>query len=710
MNRALLTLKLTLKDKHTMRNLLSGLLLLFVVLTSSSVQVKAQDGLPTIYGMLRYSNAEYFDFGIYTIDPVHGAAPQVYWADAELMGNGGAVYAGDKYYVLSFMDFGGELFGSYLVCDVMNQTYDYSYPEMDFSYIASDLTYDASNNKVYACSMDASGDGSFWLSSMVLETGAKEPVARMQQMAALAANNEGVLYGIGMDGVLYTIDKNTAALTKVGDTGVLPINDQSATFDPATGALYWSAYTENGSGLYTVDTETGAATLVTEYPNGEQITGLFIMPEEDAEGTPAAIDKLTFDFDKDSLIGKVSFSMPLLDTNGKELNGKLTWSFSIDNGTSMEGEAAPGETIVMDAYITNEGMHQFVAGVKNASGSATPINVERYIGMDTPSVPSDVVAVTEGGSVTVSWTMDDRGAHDGYVDMQQIRYRILRMYDDKVIADALEGNTFTDAFDDGNMHVCRYNIIPYIGGREGVAAVTDDIVVGECMTVPFEHNLANKGDYMLYTTLDANSDKDSWIFGLYPEYSEEMPCATYMWTVTDTNDDWIFTPYIYMEAGKNYEADYSLRAEDNIYAGEVSLMLGTDKTADGMVKTLVDRHTVDYKDFSWLKSPSFTVDESGMYVLGLQVCGARSKYYIYLNGVSVYECQTTGITSSQAQPVVYAGNGVISIDNASAENVSVYDAGGMSILHTSDAHAVLNVEAGLYIVRVGEKVMKVVVK
>ena len=693
-----------------MKKLFSGLLMLMAVLTYSPVQMCAQDSNPTLYGLLRYSDAEYFDFGVYSINPVQGASPQVYWADAELMGNGGAVYAGDKYYVLSFMDFGGELFGSYLICDVDKQTYDYSYPELDFSYIASDLTYDASNNKVYACSMDGSGDGTFWLSSMVLETGAKEPVAKMPQMAALAANAEGVLYGIGMDGVLYTIDKNTAELTKIGETGVMPVNDQSATFDTASGVLYWSAYTADGGALYTVDTSTGAATLVTEYPNGEQITGLFIMPGADVCGTPAAIEDMTFDFEKDSLNGKVSFTLPVLDTDGNALDGMLSWNFSLDNAALLDGEASPGDTITFDAYITSEGMHQFVAGVKNASGSATPLNVEKYIGMDTPSVPLNLVAEVDGSSVNLSWTMKETGAHDGYVDMSQIRYRVMRMYDDKVLADAHDGNTFTDVFEDNNMHVYRYSIIPYIGAREGDEALTDDIVVGGSMNVPFEHNLANKGDYMLYTTLDANADKDSWEFGLYPEYSEETPCATYLWTVTDTNDDWIFTPYIYMETGKKYAARYSLRSEDDVYAGEVTVMLGIDKTAEGMVSTLVDRHAVDYRDFNWLTTPSFTVDEDGTYVLGLHVCGARSKYYIYLNGVSVYETETTGISSAESLPAVYVIDGTIYIDNAQAENIAVYNASGMSMLQTADESVMLKVEAGLYVVRVGDDVIKVIVK
>lgn len=177
-----------------MKQIVAKLMLLFIALTAFDIQMYAQQNLPNIYGILRYSNDENFQFGIYQIDHLNAGTPTLYWGDPELMGNAGAVYDGNKYYVLSFMNFGdGMLFGSYLICDLDAKTYEYSYPELDISYIASDLTYDATNNKVYACSMDVSGDGSFWLSTMVMETGAKEAIAKMPHMVALAADRKSVV-------------------------------------------------------------------------------------------------------------------------------------------------------------------------------------------------------------------------------------------------------------------------------------------------------------------------------------------------------------------------------------------------------------------------------------------------------------------------------------------------------------------------------------
>lgn len=684
--------------------------MLFLAMTAFNVHLCAQQSHPNIYGFLRYSNASEINTGIYTISPENGGTVTSYWIDAEMIGNGGAVYANNKYYILSFMDFGGGmLFGSYLMCDIDAKTYDYITPELDISYIASDLTYDATNNTVYACSMDISGDGTFWLSRMDIATGAKEGIAKMPHMAAIAANAEGVLYGIGMDGILYTIDKNTAALTEIGSTGISPINDQSATFDPETGILYWSAYTEKGGALYTVDTATGAATLYCNYPNGEQITGLFIKPDAVAEGKPASAENMTFDFKNDELSGTVSFTLPSFDVEGKPLTGKLFYGLSVDNGEFTEKTGNPGEVVTYTLENLSEGTHMFVASVRNDAGAATPLNEYRYIGMDTPQSPVNVVAKVEGNSIVLTWDIPEVGENSGYVDKANMRYNILRKYDNVMVATDLGGNTFTDTFTDTNIRICNYEIEPFIGKHYGKAASSGDVTIGEYMNVPFEHDLANVGDYMLYTVFDANADKDSWIFGVYPDFSDNTPCATYLWTPSPTNDDWLFTPYMYLEAGKTYEAKYSLRGESDVYAGDIEIMLGKEKKAEGMT-TVLERQPVDYSDFRWLTTESFTVQESGKYVLGLHVCGSRSKYYIYLNGVNVYENDKTDISSASVLPDVYVRDGAVCIENISGEQVNVYDAAGVSVLRTTEKNVELKVPAGLYIVRVGSSTVKLMVK
>ncbi len=201
-------------------------------------------------------------WGIYSFQATPEITFTPIWLDGDLMGNGGAVYANGKYYVLSYLDFGGAFtVGSLSICDVEKQEFNYvDIMDWNVSYVTTDMTFDPATGNVYGCSLDQSGDGSFNLSIMNLENGVQSPIAPIEQMCALAADKNGTLYGISASsGTLYTIDKATAELTKIGDTGVQPSGTQSATFDPASQILYWSAYTEEGGALYQVDTTNGQA-------------------------------------------------------------------------------------------------------------------------------------------------------------------------------------------------------------------------------------------------------------------------------------------------------------------------------------------------------------------------------------------------------------------------------------------------------------------
>lgn len=66
---------------------------------------------------------------------------------------------------------------------------------------------------------------------------------------------------------------------QVGEAGVsVSTAPQSAAFDPKTGILYWAAQLSDGTAtLYTVDTETGAATKVTDFNDAQEVAGLYIL-------------------------------------------------------------------------------------------------------------------------------------------------------------------------------------------------------------------------------------------------------------------------------------------------------------------------------------------------------------------------------------------------------------------------------------------------
>lgn len=87
-------------------------------------------------------------------------------------------------------------------------------------------------------------------------------------------SNSEILYGLesAPEDRLHTIDPDTGTPTVVGDTGLSTTVPSGLAFDPETGTLFVTATTGISADLYTLNTSTGAATLVG--PTG--ITGLLM--------------------------------------------------------------------------------------------------------------------------------------------------------------------------------------------------------------------------------------------------------------------------------------------------------------------------------------------------------------------------------------------------------------------------------------------------
>ena len=147
--------------------------------------------------------------------------------------------------------------------------------EESSTWLATDMTVNPSDNKIYAVMAD--GNGGQVLTTVDFDSDARIVVGSLSNsLVTLSADAYGQLYGIGTDGVLYKVDAVNADEKAIGATGVQPDGMQSATFDYGTGKLYWAASTAMGTGaLYTVDTTTGHATLAARFQGNEQIVGLY---------------------------------------------------------------------------------------------------------------------------------------------------------------------------------------------------------------------------------------------------------------------------------------------------------------------------------------------------------------------------------------------------------------------------------------------------
>lgn len=690
-----------------MKNTACGFRSLFVMcmLFMCSVFVDAQNQEPVkLYGSIRYSSApEGFDWGVYSWNASEPVEFTPEFISGDLMASGGAVYAFGKYYIVSYLEFGGMYIGMLLTCDIETQTYDYvDIEEFDVSYVTSDMTFDSQSGKIYACSLDKDGSGNTNLSIFSTSDGSQSVIAPMPTMCALAAAADGTLYGIGLaDGILYTIDKATAQLTEVGSTGVKPEKIQTATIDQRTGIMYWSAYTSEGGALYTVNLTTGVATLVSKYPNGEQMSGMFIMEEETSSIPDAPVD-FVVSFDKASLEGKAAMKLPLNGVDGNPLSGNLKYTVLVDNVQVAEGEGQPGEEVFAPVSVTDAGEHLFSAQVGNAGGIGPACNMKLYVGMDIPII-EDIKVGSASGDVTLSWKILETGVHGGYVDTAIVMYKIVRLPDDVLVAEAYSDTVFVDIINPESMRIAFYKVTPVIEGV-GVGETIESayVRVGEELSIPFSHNFFLWPEYALYSIVDVNDDYCTWTYDNY------LQRTRLDWPFGDSSDDWIITPPIKLEKDKKYQAFCTVCSEVEGYSANVEIKLGKGNTVEELVQPILAGTEIDFIDARELQSDHFTVEEDGVYYLGIHGYGSKSHFYLYINSLAVKEIITTELSSvgNKNSIGVVVNENIVCVENPAEIPYCIYNASGVEIAAEADRTFTVTLAPGVYILRSADTCMK----
>lgn len=657
------------------------------------------DAQKTIYGANLYSESEDMAPGIYSFTDTPDSKLTCVYTDGDLRPNAGAVYANGKYYAVSYMDMGFMTIAYMLVYDVSSYTMQdmVMIEDWNVSYVSSDMTYDPSTGNIYACSLNADGSGNFNLSLFDTNTAKQTPIAPIERMCALAAAPDGTLYGIGAaDGVLYKIDKTNAELTEVGPTGVQPENNQSATIDEDTGVMYWSAYTKDGGALYTVDTTTGQANKVFSYPDMTQIVGIYTLKAEHNE--PAAPTEVSLNFDGGSLNGTMDFNMPVNNFDEKPLTDeKLNYDLTIDIDKKISGSAAPGEKVSVPLSFDEEGNHIFSLTVSNDAGTSEAVNMTRYIGFDTPKpVTGMKIAKDDNNKITLTWNQPESGVNEGYVDLDNLTYKIVRQPDNVVVDDKFKGTEFSETLTPEEKRICYYEVSAMAADKSSDSTISNYVILGEHYLLPVDDDLTDWTRYPLYTVIDANGDKATWRYDLGTQ------SIMYEWAYGDGNDDWLITPSIYMEAGKQYVITASLRNEaENVNTGIIEYAVGKDDTAAAM-NTVTDNITIKSADFEDYKSDNFSVSEDGYYNVGIHIKGDDSMYYVYINRLMINEDTSTGISDANAgsSNISLSRNGAtVTISNPDGLAIYIFNASGQCVGKSSSTHIEMQLGKGMYIMK-----------
>lgn len=478
-----------------------------------------------------------------------------------------------------------------------------------YYYYAAMMAYNPVDQKIYALAYD--GLRRLYLSTLNEDLNPTNGFyTRMypmyESLAAMAFDAEGTLYGITSRGDLVTIDLQTGETAIIGHTGVEHVySSNGMVVDNYNEKIYWTALTTgdtDGAAVYEVDPQTGASILLKQLSPYTQILGLRVVSPEAAPKAPAVVESLRVTFPSaDSHNGTISLTAPSKAFDGSVLNGNLNMKVYINDGLVQEMQLAAG-ALTDFPYTFTRGEHKISVVASNAAGEGVKGSISIYVGMDTPVPVGNLnLEVAENGTSSLTWETPTGGINGGYIDAEQIAYKITRM-PGNVDCGTVTQTSFSEQLPD-NLERYYYTVTASIDDLVGSAVQSNSIVYGDGIVPPLTAR-PNEENFSNLCTIINNDDNG---------YEWE---GNYVNAGHGDADDWLITPPLQLDNGV-----YRLKIRYAGLMGKVNMKftIGRSQTIEGQNSIIKERKDIIPSEGSLYLDEYITIEESGKYYIGVNL-------------------------------------------------------------------------------------------
>ena len=512
------------------------------------------------------------------------------------------------------------------------------YANASYGYIPTAMTYDPTSDKFYAALYNDQLNGLNWavFNDKTRKFDILKKWSNDFQPVTLGATPDGKLYSIGLDGYYYAIDKATGDAEMIGEPGVTPANYvQSMGYDGRTGTFIWQAVTNSGEALYSVDVNTGEATVINSLTKNEQLSSLFFKSQEAKDKAPAAISDLSLSFTgTPNLSGDLTFTVPTKSYDGTTLTGNVSMTIYVDGTAVKQNNAvAPGSKQTQAVSLSND--NHYVAVVLGNSEGFSPNNyVYQYVGYDTPEPVSNVTLAVDStaNQFKLSWTAPEAGINKGYIDKANLKYNIVRMPDSVTVAQALSGNQFTEPLQ-SKLERYYYRVYPVNADKTGAVAESNKVLYGNAYEVPYSEDFSSDETLPLFTIIDGSGEGVTW---QYNSFNHCMGINTSAYSIKDRSNDWLITPGVSLKPGITYALVYNMRNTFKDYVESYKILYGTNPNDTTTFKLVEQCDSFDVNGELTDVENDIHVDKAGTYYFAL-VCTSKGPDCtgMFVNKISV---------------------------------------------------------------------------
>lgn len=593
----------------------------------------------TIVGAVMYEDNP----GIYSYNIKDNTFTPLAVGGDEMVINGGAAVIDNTYYGINIAS---EDNGMYW-CEVRKfDTATWTSTGTGYCYFqdtAIDMDYDPVTGRAFGCFQGDNMGLTYVWGQWNHNTMTRAAVKLLDEpYIAVAADAAGQFYAIDLRGNLLKIKKESGDTELIGYTGVdVAPTPQSATFDHYLGKMYWSAELMDGStALYEVNTANGLAKLINVFPDNEIFVGIYVPAPVAAYGAPAAASDLSLDYSDGSLTGKVSFTMPTLTYGGAPLSGSLDYIIRVNGEKTNTGSATAGSNVTANVTAP-AGYAHIEVSVSNAEGEGPMVDDIVFVGPDAPVAVGNLTAsLIDDSHITISWDAPAGSINGGYMDPASLRYTVLRVTDNKVVAEKISATTFTDVVDVDNMQAWSYIVTAYANDIEGQQATTTPVLAGKVVNVPWTDDCTTGLNWPTYTVINSNNDNYTWV------YNANRKCIMVDYDWNNPKDDWLITPPIKLDNERTYKLEFMTHSKWAL-PETFEVKIGQDKTVEAMTKSIIETTTItsdnhDTPDIERVHEVYFTVDDNVPHYIGFHAVSEPRMSRLELYYVKITEAGMAG--------------------------------------------------------------------
>ena len=524
-----------------------------------------------------------------------------------------------------------------------------------------DATWDALRSRMLAIG-NKPGEESSTLWTVDPSTGALSKVYSFSglRFSVMAADDDGEIYAVDINGDLYQIDGTSFVPRRIGATGFRPNYLSSMAFDRRAHNLLWAVCSSSSeSKLIEINLAKGTGKdlgFIGSSSRPYEIQAMGIEYVAPAAGTPKPVTDLNVvpaQGGEGSLT--MSWTNPSLTVGGTTLTSIPHVSILID-GKEVESitDAAPGAKMSKSLSGISSGRHSVRVVASNDAGTSDIRERHVWIGLDLPMAPTDIsLERVSPAKALLKWKAPGAvGINGGYIDTSALKYRIIRhdvASGDSVVIQKVwrKGLEYSD--ETLSAPSAYYYTIQTLYADYGGTGVSPTRFLGPAYDTPFIGEFMNNGKFAQWTTYDLDGDDRTWQNTILGEYVINFSS----FTKKNNVDDWLVTPPVKLSPDTVYYGFFQAYSGlDERYPKKVELYIG--KSRDISTHRLLNTLEFGNKNVNNMRA-AVKVDEEGEYFLSVRDNSPKTSSSLRMANFIICAKETawlTGrITDSKGAPV-----------------------------------------------------------